>query len=528
VTELGRNLDRRTYARRDEPSAPAWRWLRRIPWAALALLLYAATALAANVLGFVVTLPYMGDAVYADSYTLYDLREYAFTGQLYRAATEAPYNPSVYSPLFYFVMSLPFRVFEPLNPFLIPRLIIGGSFLMCVLVTVSLTRMLNRHRQVVMWAWLLGLSALLFSWWLLAVRVDFIAVLFGLLSVRLLMARTRWTVLLAGLAAGIAFAFKLNVIAAGVSGVAWLLLGRRYRNAAEFLVAAVAAGAGGYLVFWPFEPAMWSHLFALTTPLVEYRGAAYLVSDLLREPVFLLAASALPFVLRRRDQKGQLLLLYGASTILLALPAILHPGTTVNHFFEALFVAVPFAGMAAARLSRARTFGPASQILVGGLILACLIKPAVGALHRSVTLDAAAGNVERIALRHLLQGQRVLSMIPGIALLTTTPPVTQPFVLSLLEMAGQFDPRPLSDQIRARAFDLIVTESKAMEPRGVKLLSPAFREAIQSAYVPFCVKGDELFHLPNGSRSAGSLGAGLLALGCTPMRGLQDAVLNSW
>ena len=46
---------------------------------------------------------------------------------------------------------------------------------------------------------------------------------FGLLSARLLLARWRWAAALAGLAAGTAFAFKLTLVSAALSGLVWLL-----------------------------------------------------------------------------------------------------------------------------------------------------------------------------------------------------------------------------------------------------------------------------------------------------------------
>jgi hypothetical protein len=55
-----------------------------------------------------------------------------------------------------------------------------------------------------------------------------------------------------------------------------------------FLAGAVAAGTGGYLVFWPSEPHMFGHRLSLRSPLTDYFGFVKLVAALILEPVFLL------------------------------------------------------------------------------------------------------------------------------------------------------------------------------------------------------------------------------------------------
>jgi hypothetical protein len=50
--------------------------------------------LAVNAFHLVVTLPLLDEVGYPDTFMLYDAREYARTGRLYRGPTEAPYNPS--------------------------------------------------------------------------------------------------------------------------------------------------------------------------------------------------------------------------------------------------------------------------------------------------------------------------------------------------------------------------------------------------------------------------------------------------
>jgi hypothetical protein len=125
----------------------------------------------------------------------------------------------------------------------------------------------------------------------------------------------------------------------------------------------------------------------------------------------------------------------------------------------------------------------------------------------------------------LLQGKRVFSTVPQIAFLTPSPPVTQPFVIGLLEREGRYDTGPLSARIRAREFDLVVTDRSEVNVRGVPLLSPSFVPAIRSGYTLFCELDEQLYYLPRDRPSSDTLTSGLLALGCRrPPAGSGPAV----
>ena len=441
-----------------------------MPWAYYALVLFAVTGLIANALGFVIPLSLLGEAGYPDAYFLHDAREYAQTGRMYRGPGEAPYNPSSYSPLFYFVLSLPFRVSEASNPFLGPRLIVGAFVAACVLVIMSTTRALARHPSVVRWSGLLGSSILIVGSWSSQLRPDFMGVFFGLLAARLLLARWRLAAALAGLAAGTAFAFKLTLVSAALSGLAWLLWTRRYRHLFEFLAGAAVTGLGGYLVFLPFEPHMHAHLFALKDFPPHYLGVVRLVYAMVKEPVTLLALSVLPLILRRPGPRRTLLLLYGAITLLISSIAAINPGANTNYFLEFLMVAVPIASMAPPRLYRMQNRAPVPQILLAAMIVAFFVQPAVSFERLRPLMDVTARNAEWVGLESLLKEERVLSLVPEIAFHTRTPPVTEPFVLRVFELRGRFDLGPLADRIRAREYDLVVTNlvprsgDRALEP----------------------------------------------------------------
>ncbi len=499
-----------------------------LPWAYLALLLCVVLGLGANVLRFAVTMPLLDEVGYGDTFILYDVRQYALTGRLYRGPDEAPHNPSLYSPMFYLLASIPYRLAQPANPFLPARLMALTFFALTVLVAMSVTRALTRHPRVVVWSGLLGFSVYVFGEWAPQIRADFIGLLFALLSVRILMGRWRGAPALAGLAAGLSFGFKLTFVSAAITGVLWLVWRRRYRHAAELAAGAALTAAGSYLVFVPFEPHLIENVTAIRSSLTEYRGWVRFGFAVASEPVFLLALSAVPLFLRRLGPKSGLLLLYAAVSLLVGLATMRHPGANFNYLFETLLVAVPLASVVPFRLYRLAGQAPVVQVLVAVLILAIQLPTILGSVKKSLTWDVRARNAEWHALHEILQDKRVFPAAGPLALLAPSPPITEPSLIYLLEKQGRYDTGPLAGRLRAREFDLVVTRLDNNVYRGLQSLSPAFRDAIRGAYTPHCALAGRLFHLPKDERDTARLKDGLQRLGCAPMRDVLDASMVSW
>ncbi|HXZ84710.1 MAG TPA: hypothetical protein VEI82_04390 [Myxococcota bacterium] len=490
------------------------------PWAYYALLLYVSGALFANAFRYAVTLPLRAEAVFPEAYRVYDAREYARVGQVYRAPDEPPYNPSVYSPLFYLVTSLPFRVTEPDNPFFVTRLMAGAFFAASVLMAAWISYALTRRAAVAGWAVLLGGGLLLFNPWVADIRADFMGALCGLASARLLLARSRGAVLAAGLCAGLAFAFKLTLVAAAMSGALWLLLERRIRESFEFALAFALSGLAGYFAFVPFEPHLRENLFALGWAVRDFPGAARLLYVAAGEPVFLLALAASASALREPDRRWRLVLLYTALSLAVAIATSVQPGASVNYFIEPLLAAAPLASWAALRLAEPGNRAPVLQLVLAGLVLVFLVKPAVSLAAYPLTLDVAGRNARFLELGELLHDKSLFSAAPDVSLLGRQPaPVTEPFLIRYLELAGRYDPAPLAQRLRAGEFDLVVTRPKEDRYRGVEVLSPAFQDAIRASYAPLCVLDGNLYLLPRTPHDTGALADGLRKLGCRPPDG---------
>ena len=103
-------------------------------------------------------------------------------------------------------------------------------------------------------------------------------------------------------------------------------------------------------------------------------------------------------------------------------------------------ICVPLASVVPARLFRSRDRLQVPQILLAGLILAFLVKPALDAMQTSLAMDVAARNAEWVGLENLLKDKRVFSAVPRVAFLTHAPPVTEPFLIRFLELAGATTP----------------------------------------------------------------------------------------
>src|SRR5690242_14685321 len=97
-------------------------WFSASRAAVLALLLVALIGAVRNIGEQAARFPLLGDLGYPDSYIQYDVQHFQQTGRLYHDLSEAPYLPSLYSPLVYIWLALPGLAFHGLNPFWGPRL----------------------------------------------------------------------------------------------------------------------------------------------------------------------------------------------------------------------------------------------------------------------------------------------------------------------------------------------------------------------------------------------------------------------
>jgi len=495
----------------------------RVRWAVgqipgWALLLFGLSSVLLLLIRVAADFPRLGEAGYPDSYILYDTEHFRRTGVIHRDPATPPYPPAQYSPLVYVLLSVPGRILETANPFLGPRVVILLAFAACVVATASIARALIPVRGAGAWGLLLASTIGTMPQWVLQLRGDFPGAAFGLLSVRLLLANGRWAALLAGVAAGLAFQFKITFLAALVAGGLWLLALRRWRDLVQFAVAGLLFALGPYLYFQLREPQTLARILSLNSIVRDYRGMVLLALLSAREPVCLLALAALPLVRWRGRSRWWLLFLFAAVSLAVALVTVVQAGGNSNYFFEGLFALTPLAVLGALRLAGGRWCRGPVGLLGAALLVWFFVVPRLESARWLLATSPGHRLAERRPiemLRLALPGHRVLSTVPRVSILTDEPVITDPFAMAYMQRLGKFDTGPLLRRVRRQDFEAVVTLAASGDYRGVPTVPPDLLAAIAEAYQPFCAPGPSfVVHLPRGAAASSAVGARLMELGC--------------
>jgi hypothetical protein len=498
------------------------RLLRRLVQAAVALVLLMFCLTSAALLArHVPDLFLLDDAGYADSYVLYDVLRVQRTGVIYRDLSQPPYLPSLYSPLVYVVYSLPGRLFSFANPFLGPRLLSILAFVVCGAIVVSLVRALVPVRCAAIWGGLLACTVRGMWSWFLLIRSDFLGIGFTLLAVRLLMSRRRWMPMLAGISAGLATQFKLTFIAAIAAGALWLSFRREWKVLSVFLAGAALACVGPYLVFLIREPRMPAQILALSRGVTDLPGCLKLTYQAITEPVVLFAVAGMPLRALRISSRWGLLTLFIAISFGIAVITELQAGGAFNYFFEAQLAVIPVSVMGILRL----TALAGQRILVGlflaGLVGARMVEPNARELRGDAMrprVSVKNRNDEFRKLERVLQGRRIFSTVPRLAVIDPLPPLTEPFLLGTLQRSGVFNAEPLLRRIRSGEFDIVITFGWNLRWRTLVEMGPELRAAIAAFYRPACAVSGYLVYLPANPRATSTtLSQELKDIGCLPV-----------
>jgi hypothetical protein len=466
-------------------------------------------------------LPLLDDVGYGDSYILYDVLSLQKTGVIYRDLSQEPYLPAQYSPLMYITLSLPGRIVALDNPFLGPRLVVLTAFLLCVVIVISTVQTLIPARHAWIWGTLLACTVSSMWDWVLQIRGDFPGICFSLLAIRLLLSRARWAAALAGVSAGLAIQFKITFVAALATGVLWLLMQRRWKDLAGFAVLGTMFSAGLYLLYSVREPRMLSQMLAHSPGVLDVRGGLRLMYQALNEPVVLLSLLGLPRLNFNIWPRSGLILIFAATSFVVAELADLHVGGNINYFFEGLFALIPLAVLGVLRITALARQRVTVGLFVAALFVVHFLVPRTQELrYQSVRRNASVESRNK-ALRmaeRALSGQRIFSTVPRLALIDPRPPLTDPYLLSYQQRLGKFDPQPILERIRQSEFDVVITSTQQHSWRGIDLVGPDLRNAIAASYKPQCILLGSVVHLPRKPRRAGgSLALDLANAGCAPI-----------
>ncbi len=456
---------------------------------------------------------------YGDSYVLYDVQQFAKTGVIYRDLSQPPYMPTQYSPLVYMLYALPSRVGSE-NPFFGPRLAALAAFLLCVAMVVSIVRVLIPAGTAWLWGLLIATSITSLGTWPLQLRGDFAGIFFGLAAIRLLLVRSRYTVLLAGLCAGLATQFKIIYVAALIAGSLWLPLRRRWKDLTVFVAAGASLSAGLYLLFWLREPRMISQMMAMAPGIRDFPGCLQLVLRAIREPVVLLALPALPLVILRRWPRWGLLLLFVLVSFGIAALTDIQAGGNINYFYEGFFALTPLSVLGAFRLIVwSRQHAAIAAFLTGLILIHFWLVDAQNLYSARAEISPWKIKAQNALFRRTedaLRGQHIFSTTPRMALFDPHPALMEPHLLSYMQRLGKANPEPIVERIRSGEFDLVITAQNRDSWRGIPRVGPDLENAIVAAYTPQCTALSNVLLLPRHRPEEAVLIRKLHQIGCIP------------
>jgi Dolichyl-phosphate-mannose-protein mannosyltransferase len=515
--------------------------LRRQPLFGGSVVAFLLLCALSTAVGTVVGLANFRDVGYPDSSDLLRIGEFIHTGHIYPDGDRPPYLVSLYGPLTYVLLSVPYRLaqFVGVTPQLPVRLAIVCAVCLCMSLIYLISRRLYNSRSIALLCALFALSTLPMAQWTTQIRSDFLGLAVSLASVYWFLARNGCPQTIgAAVCAGLAPLFKQTFLAAPIGVVAWLIYRRRYKEATLWAVTVALTVACGYAMEGWREPLMFKTVAALRHPVLEYSRGFAILLDAVCQPVVPFAAMGALLAIRRRATDSLLLLCYCSAAWLMAILIDPQAGGTINYFWEPLVVSAVLAGPGLCELQSKVSRTPT---MVKAIVFVLLLWAFVPMLREQLAyLTLCRTNISQYHARKArweafvstVSGRRLLSTSSDVALLSSTVEMPDPFLNSTLELRGGWNSAPMAAQIDAGVYDLIVTKDGEAENhkddyRGIRKWSAGMWGALQKTYGPACVfKGDnyvqkfgaegvEEVWLPRGA--AHDILPRLLSIGCLPV-----------
>ncbi len=467
------------------------------------------------------------DVSYPDSATLLRIGEFTRLGHIYPDNNRPPYLVTLYGPLTYVFLSIPYRLAQTVGiaPQVLVRLGIVGALCLSVLLTFMITRRLYNSPPMAWLCALFAVSALPMSSWTTQIRGDFLALAFSLLSLYwFLLTHGRPRAIGAAICAGIALLVKQTFLAVPIAIVSWLIYRRRYKEAFFWSTGLTLTFVAGYAIAWWREPMMLKHIAALRHPILGYGEALRILGIAASQPVVPLAVIGGLLAVRKRNPERLLCLIYCLVAWLLSSLTITQVGGSINYFFEPLMASAVLAGPGLRELQRKAN---RTSILVTTMLFVLLLRaflPMLGeefAYLRESYASVADYQVRKTQWQSFVStvsGRRLLSTYPDVTVLSTTPEIPDPFLNSTLERRGLWNSGPVVAEINARIYDLIVIAKGEAEAnkndgyRGIRYWDDRMWQALKKTYAPTCVSQGMEIWLPN--RGSDEMLLRLSRIGC--------------
>lgn len=476
------------------------------------------------VIGTVLGITSFTDVGYPDSANLLRIGDVLRSGHLYPAFDRPPYLVTLYGPLFYVVLAVPYGLAQAagITPELPVRLGVVGALCLSVLIIFGISRRLHGSRSVAWLCVLFGVSVFPMASWTTQIRPDFLALGFSLLSIYLChLTNDSPRAVASAISAGSALLVKATFVAAPIAIVGWLIYRRRYKEAVVWITAFVLTAVGGYALAWWREPLMLQHIAALRHPIFEYRAALFYLWIALSQPVVPFAALGGFLALWKRSSEGLLLAVYCIVAWIVAILTAPQVGSNINYFWEPLLAAAALAGPGLSELQRKAKQAP---LLVTPIVMIVILGSFLPTLwHESGFLRQVDRSVSEYQLRKVkwdafvsaISGHKFLSTFPAVTFYSVNPELPDPFLNSVLERSGQWNSGPIVAQINEGAYELVIIgkgDDEIVRFRGISLWNKQMREAMKRAYRLACVFEEMEVWLPR--RDSSVILPRLSAIGC--------------
>jgi hypothetical protein len=466
-----------------------------------------------------------GDSTFPESAVVQTALWAKASGRIYPALDQSPYTPAPYGPLFYVSLTgVAKAVGGNVDRLLVTgRLITVLAFLLLLFATYLWGKRQTLTGAMTFAAPLLLLSQIDFDAWNATVRPDLVALLISFAAFFVLTtAPVTWRrALLAGCLCGLAGLFKQSFIALPIAGLLWLFTSRQRQAALAFFAGMAGVGAAVFLFLTlRHEPFLREILLARYSPISVVEAVKLLKGDFLNYPgqIALLGLGVLGLwrMDRERVAARPLLITYFCLVWLTNFYTAMAPGASMNAFLEAWVITSICAPFALLELVEHWESTAATTRAV--LVLLWFTIMAVD-LNSWRTLVSVHPPAEYGKLAQIVAGRRVLSDIPYIAAHGERPELLDPSVNHYLEIARQWSPKPLLEDLRQGSFDYVIVGLNGRQPRqwrGLTIISPSILAQIGASYQPVCVSDRVAVFVPRYRAVADKIGDFKRA-GCQPV-----------
>lgn len=405
------------------------------------------------------------DVGYPDSASLLRMRDLAQHGAVYPNPNQPPYLVSLYGPLFYIVLGLPWRITQDIDTarYLVRAAVIG-FWLMGLVLVYHIARRVSGSVAKGAIAVAFALSAPTIAHWTTQVRGDLMGIGFSLLGIYWVLGEAGYGRLIAaGLCAALALFSKQTFLAAPCAILVFFAAQRRWRYMLTFGVAAVGGSALGYGVEIWREPYAWTSLTLFSRPIYRFRSGMALAGDGLWNAAPAVALIGGLIAIRRGRVKGEeaLLLLYCIFSWALSLISIVQVGGSTNYFIEPLMASAIVASIYLNDFENALVMAP-RVMLIPAFIVLFLFSAPLWKRDADLLRDSWFRTTHYTAFRRdwteftaSIANRRLLSSYPDVTIYSRPPEVPDALLNSMLADQGRWNWAPVIAAIDRSDYDLL-------------------------------------------------------------------------